>query len=88
MLPAGAGFTVTNRRSEKLHQALFSLFYAPFAVELWSKERSLPGALPWAILVSHSTCCAIDAYAKSKKSHGDADSAETTLFEHQDKSDG
>ena len=86
MLLASVGFTVNNRRSEALHQALFSLFYAAFAVELWSKDRSLPWALPWVILVSLSTLGAIDTYAKSKKPHGDADSPERTPTEPEGKS--
>ena len=52
MLLAGVGFAVNNRGSMALHQALISLFYAAFAVELWSKDRSLPLALPWVLFVS------------------------------------
>jgi hypothetical protein len=72
MLLALAGSTVNNRRSQALHEALFSLFYAALAVELWSRDRSLPLALPWVLLVSFFTWSAIDTYVKSKTSHCDA----------------
>ncbi|MGA2887363.1 MAG: hypothetical protein ABSE51_04875 [Terracidiphilus sp.] len=86
MLLASVGFTVNNHRSEALHQALISLFYAAFAVEMWSKDRSLPWALPWVVLVSISTLGAIDAYAKSKKSHRDAEIPSDASAELQSKS--
>jgi hypothetical protein len=73
MLLAGVGVTVNNRRSQALHQALLSLFYAALAVELWSRDHSLPLALLWVVLVALTTWGAIDTYVKSKKSLRDAE---------------
>jgi hypothetical protein len=67
MLLVGGIIAFNNRRNQALHEALFSLFYAAFAVELWSKDRSLLWAIPWMILVPILGFGAINTYIKNKK---------------------
>jgi hypothetical protein len=56
-----------HRRNQALHEALFGLFYAAFAVELWAKDRSLLWAIPWLIFVPILVLGAINTYIENKK---------------------
>jgi hypothetical protein len=69
MLLALGIIAINNRRNQALHEALFTLFYAAFAVELWSRDRSLLWAIPWMILVPILAWGAVNTYIKNKKLH-------------------
>ncbi len=88
MLLAGGVIIVNNRRSQALHEAMFTLFYTAFAVELWTKDRSILLALPFVPLVLFMAWSAIDTYFKSKRSSCDADSPGEAPFELEGKSNG
>ena len=73
MLLSLVTITVNNRKNQALHEALISLFYAAFSVEMWTRDHSLIWSIIGAFLVLIMALFAINTYVKSKISRCEKD---------------
>ena len=78
MILAGGTITIYSRGNHALHQALLSIFYATFVIEMWTRDQSLVWSLIGAFLVLLMALCAIHTYLKSKRSRCNAESTTET----------